>query len=238
MPGGAIKRQPLMSLNKITTEQITWLIDTLRPGFYLLVGWLMGLLSPLIVDAIRRRRERKEIKQAIITELQELQYRLASGVYLTTLKLGKGDREFFKWFLPILERYEGPLNLDVQNKYAKDALKLTDEQLTAVLEHSKNEDLNKGMTLKKYYAPLLDANIAHIGSFSVEFQNLLLTIHSRLGIINEQIDQYYFYFKETFNENLSTHNRTIITNNIDQCYAILSQQGRMTCDLINKLLKL
>jgi len=53
----------------------------------------MGLLSPLIVDAIRRRRERKEIKQALITELQELQYRLASGVFLTTQKLGECDRK-------------------------------------------------------------------------------------------------------------------------------------------------
>ena len=82
-----------MSLNRLTPEQITWLIDTLKPWFYLLVGWLMGLLSPLIVDSIRRRRERKEIKQALITELQELQYRLASGVFLTTQKLGECDRK-------------------------------------------------------------------------------------------------------------------------------------------------
>lgn len=227
-----------MSLNRLTPEQITWIISSLKSGVYLLVGWLMGLLSPLIIDAIRHRRERKEIKQAIITELQELQYRLAAGVFLTTKKLGKGDRVFFKWFLSNLERYEGPLNLDTQIKYAKTALTLTDEQLAAMSKHSKIEDINKGMSLKKYYAPLLDANIARIGSFPVEFQNLLLAIHSRLGTINEQIDQYYFYFKETFNESMSGSNRDIIIKNIDECYSAIAQQGRMTCDLIDKLLKL
>jgi len=230
-----------MSLNRLTPEQITWLIDTLKSVFYLfylLVGWLMGLLSTLIVDAIRRHRQRKEIKQALITELQELQYRLASSVYLTTTKLGKCDREFLEWFLPIVELYKGPFKSDKTIEYAREALKWSDEQLAAVSEHSKNEDLNKGMGLKKYYAPLLDANIAHIGAFSVEYQNLLLTIHSRLSLINEEIDQYSFYFKETFNENMSSSNRRIILNNIDQCFSIISQQERMTCDLIDRLLKL
>src|SRR3989304_3262396 len=149
-----------MSLNRLTPEQITWLIDTLKSVFYLfylLVGWLMGLLSPLIVDAIRRHRERKEIKQALITELQELQYQLASSIYVITQKLGKGDRKFFEWFLSILERYEGPFKSDLHIKYAKEALKLTDKQLAAVSKNSKNEDANKGLSLKKYYTPLLDA---------------------------------------------------------------------------------
>ena len=206
--------------------------------FYLLVGWLMGLLSPLIVDAIRRRRDRKEIKHALITELQELQFHLASGVYLITQKLGKCDRKFFEWFLPIVEHYEGPFISDQRIEYVKAALKLTDEQLAADAERSKNENLNKGMGLKKYDTPVLVANIAHIGAFSVEFQNLLLTIQSRLGLINEEIDKYYFFFKETFSESVSTPNRAIISSNIDQCFSAISQQGRMTCDLIDRLLKL
>jgi len=140
--------------------------------------------------------------------------------------------------LQIIELYKGPIKSDTTNEYAKELLKLTDEQLAAVSERSKNEDLNKGLSLKKYYAPLLDANIAHIGAFSVEFQNLLLTIHSRLSLINEQIDQYNFYFKKTFDENMSNSNRKIITNNIDQCFSAISQQGRMTCDFIDRLLKL
>ena len=46
----------------------------------LLLGWLFGLLSPAIVDAIRKYREAKELKVALWTELRELRYRLACTV--------------------------------------------------------------------------------------------------------------------------------------------------------------
>ena len=42
-----------------------------------LLGWLLALATSPIVEAIKRRREIKETKAAILAELAELKYRMA-----------------------------------------------------------------------------------------------------------------------------------------------------------------
>lgn len=42
----------------------------------IILGWLLGLLSPLIVDGIRRRRDAKSLRVALRSEFDELSYRL------------------------------------------------------------------------------------------------------------------------------------------------------------------
>src|SRR3990170_5337161 len=78
--------------------------DTWEKILFLFLGWLLGLLSPIVVDAIRRRREIKEVKNALLSELGDLQFRLANTVWLTSIRAGQYNRSFLDWFKPIIER--------------------------------------------------------------------------------------------------------------------------------------
>ena len=44
---------------------------------YILLGWLMGLLGPGIVERIRRKYRQKELIASVLSELGELQYTMA-----------------------------------------------------------------------------------------------------------------------------------------------------------------
>ena len=51
--------------------------DGLEKAMFVLLGWLLALLAPPIVDAIKRHREIKETKSTLLAELAELKYRMA-----------------------------------------------------------------------------------------------------------------------------------------------------------------
>ena len=45
---------------------------------FLFLGWFLGLLGPIIVDAIRRRRENALGRDALLSELREVGCMLAT----------------------------------------------------------------------------------------------------------------------------------------------------------------
>lgn len=211
--------------------------DTWENFLFLFLGWLLGLLSPIVVDAIRRRREIKEVKNALLSELGDLQFRLANTVWLTSIRAGQYNRSFLDWFKPIIERNRYLHKLDRVIKQTESDLAMSDEQLALVAQQLLVSE-SGGLGLKTHHAPFLDSKLGQLGSFSVEFQSLVLEIHSRLAILNEEIDQYRFYFQQTFSSNISDVNYNLITQNINGSYMAVRTQARMICDFIDRALKL
>ena len=76
-------------------------------ALFLVLGWVLGLFSPLIVSGIERRRDRRIIGSAIRSELSELRFRLMSVAHLIAIRTGTADREFLRWAEPIAQQYEG-----------------------------------------------------------------------------------------------------------------------------------
>ena len=136
---------------------------------------------------------------------------------------------------PILERYEGANRADRILQSVTQGIALTDEQLKVIADHAAGNP-NKGLQLKKFHAPLLDGKLGQLGAFDVQTQDVLFEIRTHLNIINEDIDQYRFYFNQTFNSGLSEQNRTLIRENIDGAYENIGQQARICADLIHKVL--
>ncbi len=63
----------------------------------LLIGWVLGILSSLIVEKLKKRSLKKEIKIGIITELKELQLNLSSICFSTTIESRKISEEWSIW---------------------------------------------------------------------------------------------------------------------------------------------
>src|SRR2546428_7651163 len=103
--------------------------DTYEKIVLIIVGWLLGLLGPAIVDSIRKRREAREAKTAIWTELQELQFRLVSTVSQLEMRYGNANKEFLAWLKSVLEKYRGINSTEVMLKTIESSESLTEEEL-------------------------------------------------------------------------------------------------------------
>ncbi len=59
----------------------------------ILVGWILGLASPLILDANSKREQRHALTVALTTELREVQFQLVNFVYVIAERQGDSDRK-------------------------------------------------------------------------------------------------------------------------------------------------
>ncbi len=93
------------------------------------------------------------------------------------------------------------------------------EDFEAAIElMKKSEDLNKGLSLKKFSVPFIDSNYSQIHLFNTKFQEGILEIREEIRRINEQIDLAWFYFFKTFDSSLSENNAKIVRDNLELEY--------------------
>lgn len=201
---------------------------------FLLIGWLLGIFSPLIYDEVKKRQHRKEIRIGILTEFKELRYKLMGSVYLVETRFGNYDRKLLEWLKPIVQDYKGTHKKDNFFKSIESHLNLTDEQLSAISQQSKAES-KRGLSFKKYELPFLDSKINYLTVFDESFQNRVLEIKTQLKLFHEEIDQARFYFEKTFDSTMSPENQDIIRTNLEGCYKNLGRQARNLADRIGEL---
>ena len=138
----------------------------LNDALLVILGWLLGLLAPTIVDAIRDKRETKTIKATLFAELQELKYRLVLLVYRIESKHGNLNKEFFQWTQNVLSEYKGVNSSDSFIETMGPLLKLTDEEIKSYSQFTKERSLpNSGIQLKKISFSLLDSNLSLLSKF-------------------------------------------------------------------------
>jgi hypothetical protein len=191
--------------------------ETLANVLFLFLGWLLGLLSPIIVDANKRRRENREVRVALQTELKELKFRLACVVYFVEMRFGEVNRKFLEWLHPIVKDYSGLNPSDSILKSIESQLDLNDQQINALAEHSKAAP-EGGLSLKKYAVPLLESKFALLSAFDTQFQNRLMEIRTHLSLLNEEVDQARYYFRLTFDSGVTTDNHARAVDNLINCY--------------------
>ncbi|MFZ2448070.1 MAG: hypothetical protein WAW37_17065 [Syntrophobacteraceae bacterium] len=206
-------------------------------------GWFLGLFSPTIVDLIQRKQERKEIKTTLTSELQNLQFRLVGIVYLIAQETRTSiyDRQLLKWIQSTMATYTG-INYDPALRDVVEALlKLNDQELATAATRAgaqKKEDgrLLYKLSLKKYSTPLLESQISRLSILDELSRQYVLEIRNRLYLINEDIDQYRFYFNHTFSSNISQDNYELTVKNINDAYVNISSQARLAANQIATLL--
>lgn len=79
-----------------------------EPVFMLLLGWSMGLISPTIIEEIRRRYRRRDLIQAVVDELVGLQYTMAFVALKHRSRNAEVTDDFLDALLPVIESYAGP----------------------------------------------------------------------------------------------------------------------------------
>ena len=207
--------------------------DTFDKLAFLALGWLLGLLGPIVVDAIKRRRENTLGRAAILNELTELSGILATAAYGARMRLGTADRKFLEWLKITLEQHATTPRLQEFVPRLRTQLSWTDEQLRAVAEHM-SADEGKGTMLQHYPVPLLDARVSALWSFDTSFQRQLLELRRDVAILDDLVDRSRKYFDMTFTK-LEGNNHQLVTENLTQTYALYADRAMAIVDQIKSL---
>jgi len=209
-------------------------METLEKVLLISFGWLLGLLSPAIVDTIRKRREAKEVKVALWTELHELQYRLAQTVYLVEMRYGQPNRELVKWVQSIMKEYCGLNSPEDLLKLIESQISSTDEQFADIAQ-ALIATPGSGVSLTKHSMTLLDSKISSLSSFNETLRNQLLEIKTRIGFINEEVENARYFSNLTFQSNIDPKNYKTVQENLIKCYKKYASQAKIIVDLIKKM---
>lgn len=192
--------------------------------FYLILGWLLGILSPLIINRVNRSYSKKELFSGIKTEIIECQFRVLLSAEFLTMKCGKYDKEYLQWFLPYLKNYRGLENIDNLLKHVSLMLTFDDAKIQSVNDYNRLNQEGRGLTMKRFYLPFLESKIGEISFFNIELQNIIYEIKSRLHIVNEEIDLAMNYFQMTFDSSIHDNNKERIKVNLSDKYDSLQKQ--------------
>jgi transcriptional regulator with XRE-family HTH domain len=202
--------------------------------FFLLLGWLLGIFSPLIVDYVKRRYQKNDVRRGIVTELKEIRSRLGMSVAMLATRLGKYDRNLLIWTERMLQEYEGTEPKEEVLKAIQGLLKLTDEQLAAIAKQVKFQP-GGALSLKTYTVSFLDANMSLLSLFPVEFQNRILEVRAQIGLLNQEISESSLFYWKTFDSSITAENHKIITDSLLRKYEIIEGASRRLADKIGNV---
>jgi hypothetical protein len=206
--------------------------DSTQKIALLILGWLLGLLSPVIVDAIKYRREAKRGRHAILAELDEVGTVLLFATYRTRQAAWNIDRPFLDWLRPKLVANPSPKAQRFLGMVDQ-LLAFPDNQIVAGAALMATAE-NKATLLQHYPAPLLDARVSALWTFDTTLQRQLLELHRNLALLDAIVDQSREFFRLTFNT-LSDENYTRVSDNLKQSYSEYAERAKIIVDQIETL---
>ncbi|MEJ8850469.1 hypothetical protein [Variovorax rhizosphaerae] len=202
--------------------------DTRDKLAFLLLGWLLGLLAPVIVDGIKRRRENRLGRAAIRVELLQVRERLILAAHAAEDHLGTQTKEKIRWTLKRLRAREG----DKIRPALEMRVNQADAEFEAVVAYLAGKS-NKSIRLQNYGTPLLDARVAALWSFSTEAQRVLLEIKTEMGFLDDVVAQTRFFDELTFKD-LPSANHQIAVQSVREYIGTYAQRARRAVELIDK----
>jgi hypothetical protein len=207
--------------------------DLLEKLALLTIGWLLGLLGPIVVDAIRRRRENELGQRALMSELREVGTTLALAAYGIRMDQGKVDKTFVDWLKTDMERFAVSKDLQGLAPRLRTLLTIEDADL-ANLNQTTLKSPRKATMLQRVGAPLLDARVSALWTFDTTFQRKLLEIKHHLSLLDDLVDRSRKYFDLTFTK-LEGDNYRLVQENLEQACAEYGRRAEMVVEKIRSL---
>jgi hypothetical protein len=198
---------------------------------FVLLGWLAGIFSSLILEWNRDSRVTKSLRKALQFELVEFRFRMVGVAFMLATRAGTLSPGRVAWLIAEFETYKGfgvAASTDVL-----DALKTMQEhpkggKVMAARFAAKLQQAAPG--LKKYPTPALDAAVASVALFSPEEQRLILELRTLVSNLESATDESWHFFEKTFDSALSGEDRRRLEVNL----ATANAQAAELCERIAK----
>lgn len=205
----------------------------MRELLYLLLGWLLGLLSPGIAERVRRKRRERDLVVAIVGELTELQYTLATAAYRLRAKVGQATNEFLDRLLPVFRSYSGP---DANPKFVElvTQSRELDERLRQ-RAHLLIDGQDRGLALKRYEVPFLLSQANELSICSLDFQRRIFRVKGQLDLFNQHVLFVHGQFEKTFDASVMSTSSSEIERNLTEGYTRLATDAEYIVNLIDEI---
>lgn len=208
--------------------------------FSIILGWLLGILSAVIIEKIKKYFSKREIKVGIISELKELQLRLAATCFYSTLSYGSFSEEWAKWFKPYYKIFTESEEFDYLRRELKTEIKIdnySDKQFHNYLVQTQvNKISDPGITTNypPIVLPYLDSNYHILSLLSETFVKNISKLKREISSINSDFNKIWFYHSKTY-ENISDNNYDNAVKNIENISRSISKKARSIILLIEKI---
>lgn len=197
---------------------------------YIILGWLLGILSPSIVKKISEKYEKENLEKIIFNDLRDLKKRLAPLSYSILSKYGKLDEEKFKW----LEKNSGiDFSTGIQEMLKKG------NDIKSILENLNKIGIQKNTLtyFKKMHLFAVDSHLINLNLVDSFLMTNVLEIRFYVEAFNEDVDNFREHLKMTFQPGITDINHKIISQELDNLSLNISQKSMFIVDKINTILE-
>ena len=209
---------------------------------YILLGWLLGILSPGIIGYISNYYKKNTLQRIIVGELKDLKKRMVLIPFLISSRYGTVDKKLLIWIKEQTQNFK-ELESDfgskeyLKNGFAKINIK-NDKELIESLNHfnSFRKKDEPAFHFKKMITSVIDSNLMNIGTLDNEFLTKLLDIKFQINAFNEEIQNINEYLKMTFDSNITDVNHRIITRGIEKKNLLISEKAIYIVEKINRVI--
>jgi len=206
--------------------------DTFEKLALVALGWLLGLLGPIITEGIKRRREDALGRDALLSELREVGCLLGVAAYGVHMNRGTVNREFLLWLKNDLEQHAVSEQFQIFIPNLGKQLEWSDRDILAGSRLMASEQ-GVSTVLQRYPVPLLDSRVSAIWTFDTSFQRSLLSIRTNMHILDDLVERTRIYHDMTFSKQEGDNHERIL-GNIEQACDLYAQRAIRTVKLIRQ----
>lgn len=200
----------------------------------LILGWILGLFSPLIIDKIKEKKKVKELRNSIFIELDEFKVLIAFIMYQLEVKYNRLDIKLIEKLIPVFEDYNCIQNTDGTLTALKNFRELPSREFEILVEHYKTPGY---LSLKILELPFLKSKLGDLGILGLDLQRQLLDIHYMVNLYNKQVEESKFFYKMTFDGNITDENHLIVSDSLQQSYLDIANRVKIIFKRIESLPK-
>jgi len=200
----------------------------------ILLGWLLGLLTPGFAERIRRPYRRRDLIEAVIDEMLGLQFTMAMVAYMVRARRADVSTDFLDEILRIAEGYHGPDRNEDLIEAIKKIRGLSEEERAAL--HQAKHKPEVGMALRQYSVPLFATQVADLTICSRDFQRSVLHIRYHLELFNQIVPDLKSLFEKTYN-NPNPQDRAALIANQEVGYRDAGKRAEIIMRAIGDLQK-
>ena len=202
---------------------------------YILLGWLLGLLSPKVIDTIKSDYRKKEFFKALCIELHDLQYRIALVGFQLAQKYGELDKEYLMWIKPIIENYNGNEPSESVGKLIDSLINADEAKFAAGIAHMRSEK-GVGLSLKTYSASFFEFNLGELSKLPVCLQLKIHEFMNQLNYLNQDIIKTNEINKMTFDSSITEENHDRLIGDLNSRYAFMQGICKSIVDKLDAIL--
>ncbi len=145
----------------------------------LILGWLLGTLSPSVGRAILRGDRRRELVRALSRECLELRFTLAAALYGSRSELREMDEKTLQLIKPILHTYDGADDRALVEAFRKLTAEKDEHVVTLMNERPTRASAQWPMP---YDLGLVEAHLGELTQLPMMRQEQLMRIRAELRL--------------------------------------------------------